>query len=222
MRWIDMAVSVVLAGMLAAPLQAGEGKARTFRFGKGDLGKVPDGWKAAQTNKGANSSIWKVVADDTAPSKTGLVLAQTAESPGPVFNLCVAEGTRYKDVEISVAFKAIKGKKDQGGGIVWRYQDANNYYVARMNPLEDNYRVYKVVGGNRIQLGTKEELQVPVGEWHMLKVKMVGDHIECYLDGKKLLDVRDSAISQAGQVGLWSKADAQTYFDSFVVVSGKE
>jgi hypothetical protein len=222
MRWRVMAVGVVLTGVLAAPVQAGEGKARSYRFGKGDLGKVPAGWKATQTHKGDKSSIWKVVADDTAPSKSGLALAQTAESPSAVFNLCVATDTSYQDVEVRVAFKAVRGKKDQGGGIVWRYQDANNYYVARMNPLEDNYRVYKVVAGQRIQLGTKEDLKVPEGEWHTLKIKMVGDHIECFLDGKKLLDVRDNTIAKAGQVGLWTKADAQTYFDIFVVRSGKK
>ena len=78
MRWRVIALGVVFASVLAAPLPAGEGKARTFRFGKADVGNVPGGWKTAQTHKGANSSIWKVVADDTAPSKGGLVLAQTA------------------------------------------------------------------------------------------------------------------------------------------------
>ena len=78
------------------------------------------------------------------------------------------------------------------------------------------------VAGQRIQLGTKEGLKVPEGEWHTLKVKMVGDHIECFLDGKKLLDVRDNTIAKAGQVGLWTKADAQTYFDNFAVIRGKK
>src|SRR5262249_13201271 len=155
----------------------------------------------------------KVVADDTAPSKSGFVLAQTAESPSAVFNLCVADDTRYKDVEVSIAFKAIQGKNDQGGGIVWRYQDANNYYIARMNPLEDNFRVYKVVAGKRIQLETKEGLKVPAGEWHTMKIEMTGDHIECYLDGKQYLDAKDDTIKEAGKVGLWSKSDAQSYFD---------
>jgi hypothetical protein len=221
MRWISMVVCVALIGAFASAAAAGAGKAQGFTFGKDDLGKVPAGWKAAQTNKGAGS-IWKVVEDETAPSKTGRALAQTAESPGAVFNLCVATDTRYKDVEVKVAFKAMRGKRDQGGGIVWRYQDPNNYYVARMNPLEDNYRVYKVVNGKRIQLGTQEDIKVKAGEWHNLKVTMVGDHIKCYLDGKKLLHVRDDTFQGEGKVGLWSKADAQTYFDSFVVSTAKE
>src|SRR5881397_3983174 len=69
---------------------------------------------------------------DTAPSKKGFVLAQTTANVKTVFNLCVAEKSSFRDAEISVAFKAVKGDEDQGGGIVWRYQDANNYYIARM------------------------------------------------------------------------------------------
>jgi hypothetical protein len=218
MRWLN---SLALLALLGTALPAAEEKARHFRFTREGLDKLPAGWKAAQTGKG-QGSVWKVVADDTAPSRTGLVLAQTAESPSAFFNLCVAEDTRYKDVEVRVAFKAVRGKNDRGGGIVWRYRDADNYYIARMNPLEDNYRVYKVVNGKRLQLGTKEDLKVPTGEWHTLKIKMVGDHIECFLDGKKQLDVRDDTLRGAGQVGLWSKSDAQTYFDDFAVKGRKE
>jgi hypothetical protein len=156
-----------------------------------------------------------VVADDSAPSKSGYALAQTAAGPNALFNLCVADGPTYKDVEASVAFKAVQGKLDQGGGLVWRYQDADNYYIARMNPLEDNFRVYKVIGGKRIQLGTKEDLKVPAGTWHTLKVTMKGDHVECFLDGTKYLEAKDDAIKDAGKVGLWTKADAQTHFDQF-------
>jgi hypothetical protein len=184
MRWTTVVALVALAG---AAVRAAEGQERAVQFSKGDVGKVPTGWKAEKTGKG-EGSVWKVVQDDTAPSKTGLVLAQAAESPGNVFNICVLDDSRYKDVELDVAFKAIRGKKDQGGGFVWRYQDNNNYYICRMNPLEDNYRVYKVAQGVRAQLGqegTKEDLKVPVGEWHRLKVTMAGDHIQCYLDGNK-------------------------------------
>jgi Domain of Unknown Function (DUF1080) len=194
-------------------------KERILHFGKDDTGKVPAGWKAAQTGKG-QGSVWKVVADDTAPSKTGYVLAQTAESPNAMFNLCVAENIEYQDPEIMVAFKAIRGKNDQGGGPVWRYQDANNYYIARMNPLEDNFRLYKVVAGKRTQLATKEGLKVPAGEWHRIKVKQQGDRIECFLDSQKWLDIKDDTFPKAGKIGLWTKSDAQTHFDE-LKVSGK-
>src|SRR6267143_2931274 len=156
MRLAPALAFVLLSG---TSVLAGDEKARTVTFSKNDLGKVPAGWKSDKTGKG-EGSVWKVVADATGPGKTGHVLAQTAAGPGPLFNLCVLQEHKYKDVEVHVTFKANQGNLDQGGGIVWRYQDANNYYVARMNPLEDNYRVYKVVAGKRMQLATREGLKV--------------------------------------------------------------
>jgi Domain of Unknown Function (DUF1080) len=213
MRSIGLAV---LVPWWITAVAGAQEKARDFPFTPNDLDKVPAGWKAERTGKG-EGSVWKVVKDDTAPSKSGFVLAQTAAGPSSLFNLCVAENTSFKDVEVSVAFKANRGQKDQGGGIVWRYQDANNYYVARMNPLEDNFRVYKVVAGKRSAEFQDAEVKIPAGEWHTLKIKMVGDYIECFLDGKKYLDVKDNSITTAGKVGLWTKADAQTAFDQFRV-----
>lgn len=212
MHWLT---KLLMPMLFSAILVAAESTPR-WRFTKKDLGKVPAGWKAAQTGKG-EGSVWKVVADDSAPSRSGFVLAQTAESPPGLFNLCVVEDGVYKDVEAQVAFKAVRGKIDQGGGIVWRYQDADNYYLARMNPLESNYRVYKVVAGKRTQLGTKEDLKIPASEWHILKIKQRGEQIECWLDGKKYLEVKDGTFTKAGRIGLWTKADAQTYFDDLRV-----
>jgi hypothetical protein len=210
MRWTHALTLLALAGTAVAA----DENARTFHFTKEDVGKLPAGWKAEKTGAG-EGSVWQVVEDETVPSKTGLALAQTAESPGAVFNICVAEDSNCKDVVLEVAFKAVAGKKDQGGGFVWRYQDHDNYYIARMNPLEDNYRVYKVVNGKRTQLGAKEGVKVPQGEWHRLKVEVKGDHMTGYLDGEKMWEIKDDTYQQAGKVGLWSKADAQTHFDQF-------
>src|SRR5262245_40401419 len=96
-----LAVGIAVAGAQEKP--------KVYTFAKADLGKVPAGWKADQTGKG-EGSVWKVVEDKTAPSKSGFALAQTSESPSAVFNLCVAEDTSFKDVEVTVAFKANAGK----------------------------------------------------------------------------------------------------------------
>jgi Domain of Unknown Function (DUF1080) len=213
MRWLVL----VAASLIGGPTRPAAQAEPVFKFAKDDIGRLPRGWKAEQTGKG-EGSVWKVVADPTAPSGTGLVLAQTAQGPRALFNLCVADGTRFKNGRLRVAFKAVAGKEDQGGGLVWRYRDANNYYVARMNPLEDNFRVYKVVNGRRTQLATtKDDVKVAAGTWHTLEVRVAGDHIEGFLDGKKYLDVRDATFPAAGAVGLWSKADAQTRFDGLSV-----
>jgi hypothetical protein len=58
---------------------------------------------------------------------------------------------------------------------------------------------------------------VPAGQWHVLTVKHTGDRIECHLDGKQQLEAKDGALPKAGKVGLWIKADAQTYLDDLKV-----
>jgi hypothetical protein len=184
-------------------------------FAKADLGKVPAGWMATRTGEGKGSE-WKVVADDSAPSKSGFALAQTSAGPSALFNLCVRDGDAPADLELFVKIKAIAGTLDQGGGLVWRYVDANNYYVARFNPLEDNFRVYKVVAGKRIQLGTKEDLK-PAGPWVTVSIRMKGTEIECFLNGEKHLSVKDDTFAKPGKIGLWTKADAQSRFDQFTI-----
>lgn len=188
-------------------------------FEGAEIGQLPKGWSAAQAGEG-KGSVWKIVEDSKAP-KGSKALAQLAESPGSVFNLCIADETSFHDGEIAVSFKAVKGATDQGGGLAWRYLDANNYYVARMNPLEDNFRLYKVVNGKRTQLATKDSLDVPVGQWHTISVTMKGDQIACSLEGKKYLEAKDGTFTKPGKVGLWTKADAQTHFDDFRVSTAK-
>jgi Domain of Unknown Function (DUF1080) len=174
---------------------------------KADLGKVPTGWKSLSTGEKA-ATKWVLKADE----KAKLVLTQTGKSPNPVFNLCVADEPTVADLEATVSFSALSGKKDQGGGLVWRFQDANNYYVARMNPLEDNFRLYKVIDGKRKQLATVEDIVVKSNTWHTMTIRMKADAIECWLDDKKHLTATDSTIKKAGRVGVWTKADAVTAF----------
>jgi Domain of Unknown Function (DUF1080) len=201
----------------------GDAKMTTrFDFQDATVGKLPADWTATQTGKG-EGSVWKVVVAAGAP-KGKKALAQTAaNAPGGLFNLCIADKSKFGDLDMSVAFKAIAGEKDQGGGPVWRFKDAKNYYVARMNPLEDNFRLYKVVDGKRIQLATtKDDVKADPKKWHTIRVVHVGDRIECYFNGKKLLEAKDDSFKEAGKIGLWTKADAQTYFNDLAVVEAKK
>jgi hypothetical protein len=212
--WMLMAMAA--AGSDQPAVKLDEMPLKVFAFSQGDVSRLPAGWKAEHTGKG-EGSIWKVVEDNSAPSGNGAVLAQTAQGPNAFFNLCVVEDSRFRDLEMQVAFKAVRGKNDQGGGLVWRYQDHDNYYLARMNPLEDNFRVYRVVAGRRKQLQSRDGLKVKADDWHTIKIDMEQDHIRSYFDGEKMLDVKDDTFKDAGKIGLWSKSDAQTNFDHLEV-----
>jgi hypothetical protein len=171
-----------------------------------------DSDKPGMVSKGFTNEMgdWKVIADLFAPSQPN-VLSQLAKNSGSTFNLVLVTAANYKEVEISVKMKAIAGKEDQGGGLVWRAKDAKNYYVARYNPLEDNYRLYKVEKGGRILLKSAD-IKHSDG-WHTLRVSMKGDIIRCFYDDTKVLEMKDATFKGPGKIGLWTKADAQSHFD---------
>jgi hypothetical protein len=181
-------------------------------------GPIPDGparqtwdFEADRTGmiaRGFRNEVgrWVVVRDGE-----NLVLAQQASNDDAVFNVALVEGPSARDLDLSVRLRAVAGEVDRGGGLIWRARDAKNYYVARYNPLEDNFRVYKVQDGKRTQL---QSAQVPGDEaWHTLRVTMIGDTITGSLDGKRYLEARDATFADAGMVGLWTKADARSSFD---------
>lgn len=165
--------------------------------------------KPGDIAKGFKGYVGKWV---VAKSDNGHALAQTATNSNSTFNITLASDTSAKDVDITVKMKAVAGDIDQGGGIVWRAQDDKNYYLARYNPLEDNYRLYKVIAGKRTLLQNADITHSD--GWHTLRITMKGNSIACYYDGKKYLEHKDDALPKAGMIGLWSKADAQSQFDA--------
>ena len=162
-----------------------------------------DTWRAASTGGSGPVASWKAQGGEAA-------LVSINHDSQDRFNLLVNEQIQHANLRIGVSIHADGGKIDQGGGPMWRVKDADNYYVCRYNPLESNYRVYVVHNGNRIQLATA---LVNAGTgWHRIEAEHVDDRITCWLNGKKLLEARDTTIRGAGVVGLCTKADAQTSF----------
>ena len=146
------------------------------------------------------------------------VLAQVSnETDDYHFNIIVNDSLQYKNPEINLRFKGVKGKGDQGGGPIWRYQDENNYYVARANPLENNFRIYKVVNGRRIELKSAH-ININSNQWYIIKVTMIDNVIKCYFNNKLELEVTDNTFENSGKIGLWTKSDAVTYFDDFEII----
>ncbi len=180
-------------------------------------GKIPAGWKVEATNQRGPLATWQVVCDTTAPSGSqALSLTSPNHIFGGTFNLCWTERVRFLNGAITVHFKANSGEEDQGGGVIWRAKDRDNYYIARYNPLENNFRIYYVKDGAR-RLLASARLKLPAHIWHTMKIVQRGKNIEGYLNGKKYLAVKDDTFDEAGGAGLWTKADAATSFDDFKI-----
>jgi len=182
--------------------------AETVNFDDAKPGQPPPGWMATQTGKG--KAIWTVEKDDLAPSKPN-VLKQSGQATYPV---CIKDDTSLKDGFVEVKFKAVSGKEDQAGGVIWRCKDADNYYIARLNALEDNVTIYHTISGKRTE--TKRfKTKVAPNQWHTLRVDFEGSHFKVSLNRKPALDWQDDTFKDAGKVGLWTKADSVTLFDDF-------
>ena len=186
----------------------GVASADTVNFDELKTGAPPPGWTASKTGKG--DPKWEVVADDSAPSKPN-VLKQSGEATYPV---CIKNDTNLKDGFVEVKFKPVSGKDDQAGGLIWRCKDADNYYIARANALEDNVTIYHTIKGKRVSFKNIEAKVAP-GVWHTLRVEFEGNKFAVLFDGKKVIEAADDSFSDAGKVGVWTKADSVTLFDDF-------
>src|SRR6266853_2424197 len=131
----------MIVTIMATTLAAAE----TVNFDDMKTGAPPPGWTATQTGSGA--AKWSVEKDASAPSKPN-VLKQSGQATFPV---CFKNDTNLKDGFVEVKFKPVDGKEDQAGGVIWRVQEANNYYIARANALEDNVTIYHTIKGKRTE-----------------------------------------------------------------------
>jgi len=196
---------------IAAEAGAEEKSSVTFNFDADKPGEPPKGFEFARTGQGAEGK-WVVRADKDSPNNQ-LLAQESADSTDYRFPLAVVKGGSYKDVSLSVRAKPVSGEVDQGFGIVWRYKDANNYYITRCNADEDNCTIYHTVAGSRRSFQNKS-IKVAKNTWHTLKVDAVGNHFVVWFDGQKVLDATDDTFKDAGRVGLWTKADSVIYFDN--------
>ncbi len=167
---------------------------------------------------------WQFIEAEDAPAGKDVVAQLSQDTTNMRYPLLVLDSFSAKDVDVSVRFKPVSGKVDQAAGIVWRWQDKDNYLVMRAKALENNVVAYKTVAGKRTSLGIKGDArsygvkaEVPSGKWSTLRVRMVGNTAEIYFSGKKLFEVDNDAITAVAKVGLWTKADSVTQFDDLTV-----
>ena len=197
----------------SAMAQGTEAKSWTFQDDKPDA--PPTGFSFGRTGSGSVGK-WVVRVDPSAPAGDHVLAQVDTDDTDYRFPVAVADAPVLKDLRLEVRCKPVSGKTDQACGVVFRYQDENNYYVARGNALEDNVRLYHVVKGRRRQIAGWNG-KVPGGVWHALAVEGRGDKLKVLWDGKQIIEVADPTFPQAGKVGLWTKADSVTYFDALSV-----
>lgn len=194
-------------------------------FENAPTGSLPPGWVVAMTHDGGKPR-WAIVRDLTAPSPPYVLAQVSRDATAGRFPLAIWEGVSLRNGDISVAFKTVDGTIDQAAGLVWRYRDSNNYYIARANALESNVVFYKVENGTRTSIAPKGlpsraygvKREVPQRSWNRLRVVFQDQLYQVFLNDEHVFDAEDQTFLQAGLTGLWTKADSLIYFDDFSVI----
>lgn len=208
--------SVSMVGMVAA---------ESVPFESGVKVAAPSGWNAYMTHSGGVPE-WVVIRDRSTPGKPKVLTQLSGDATRHRYPLLVYRDANLKDGSLSVRFKALSGKVDQAAGLVWRFRDADNYYVVRANALENNVVLFKVVNGVRTEIrvrggepdaegGVKQK--IATRSWNVLAVSFAGDRIMASFNGETLFDAEDSTFPDPGKVGLWTKADSVIYFRDFQI-----
>ena len=214
-----MTLVVLLAAGVAGMAHAAT---RTIDFNQDAVDQPPKGFEFGHTAGVGKPGTWIVQAEGT-----NKFLAQTdPDSTRSRFPVAVVSDVAAADVDLSVRVRPISGRVDQAAGLVWRYQNQDNYYLVRANALEGNVVLYKVEGGKRTDLPLKgagrtygKKTEVLAKQWSTLRVVANGRLFEVYFNGSKLYEVEDGTFSTPGKVGVWTKADSVTQFDDLTVVT---
>lgn len=216
-RTLLLAACLLAAGAARAGQEASTAKTWSWGFEDDRVNRAPTGFSFGRTGDGRQGR-WVVWPHPDAPSRPNVLAQVDGDSVDFRFPVAVADDPRIADVRLSVRCKPMAGVLEQSCGLVFRYQDGRNYYVARANALERNVRLYKVVDGRRRQLG---DWRGPVanGAWHLLQVEARGEAVTVSWDGQAVIDLRDQTFQGPGQIGLWTKADSVVYFDDLRVES---
>jgi hypothetical protein len=194
-----------------APSEEPRGKPILETFEDDAVDAAPAGFAFGRTGKGALGK-WLVKAEAGAPSGTKVLAQVDADGTSFRFPVATLEQPILKDVRVSVRCKVISGRVDQACGLVARYRDDGNYFITRANAIEDNIRLYTVRDGKRDEIAS-HDIEVTPNVWHDYRFQVRGDHLQVFWNGQLVLDHHDGTFTDAGRVGLWTKADSVTHFD---------
>jgi hypothetical protein len=171
---------------------------------------------------------WKILMDEVPPLLAPLtdkapivtrraVLAQTSQDPTDEhFPLFIYEGGTFKDFKLTVHVKMVGGAVEQMAGMVFRYQNASNFYVFRASALGHNVRFYKMVDGIRSDpLGP--QIDIATNTWHTLTVLSQGNQFTFRFDDRLVMPPLQDNTFAEGKIGFWTKSDAVSYFCDPVV-----
>lgn len=200
-----------LLGSPSLPAEPEATPGRQWNFDNAAPGSLPGSFIVGTLFDGRPAGEWKILITDRAQSASQVLAQVLPKGTDQVHKLLLVEGTESSNVDVTVSYLAVAGRADLGGGLVWRAADDRNYYLLRASLVEQKIRLYRVVKGVQ-QVVKQIDHPLSAAGWHRLRIMQRGCEIKAQYDEALLFRVCDNTFS-VGRIGLWTKADAVTYFD---------
>jgi hypothetical protein len=210
--WHHLARSAPLGVLAAATLAAA---ARVQTFDAEPVGRPPAGF-TFHVVRHPSPVQWTVQRDGA----NGFVAHDADPAGRDGFALAVLDTEPAGRTTVSVRVRMPAGARS--GGLIWNVQDADNYYLARLDLERQDLGLYRVVHGNRVRIEGEDDLDLDRDAWHTLKIVHESENIRVYLGGIRVLRARDRTLERRGPIGLWCTGDTAAHFDDLRVERGAE
>lgn len=165
------------------------------------------GWSSSRIDFGATS--WRPICGQWRITDGEYVQRDALANPAYSF----AAHAIVSDFEYSVRFRVERTGRAMNAGLVFRATDSGHFYYAQIGVR--HRQVILVRADPKAQwneIARKRDLELVPGRWHEVRVQAVADRIRIALDGKWVLEARDSALA-AGCVGLRTGLAAVRFAD---------
>jgi len=188
---------------------------RQWMFDSSSPGTLPGSYVVGTLFDGRPAGEWKILITDRAKSASQVLAQLQPKGTDQTHKLLLLEGTESTNIDVEVSYLAVAGKADLGGGLLWRAKDDRNYYLLRASLVEQKIRLYRVVNGVQ-QIVKQIDRPLPATGWHKLRIVQRGCEMKALFDEAVLFRACDT-MYVSGRIGLWTKADAVTYFDDLTL-----
>jgi hypothetical protein len=121
-------------------------------------------------------------------------------------------GTGWTDYTASIT---IKSTDNDAIGIMFRYQDENNYYRFIWDKERNSRQLVKCEDGNFSVLA-EDSVPYVTDTNYQVKISVQGDLLNVAIDGSLILSATDSSFS-TGTIALYSWGNSSSYFDNILV-----
>ena len=203
---VSTALSVIVwsAVAAAAPVQGD----RLWSFDVDKPGAPPAGFQLTPMRQ-ESSGTWLIRRDGA-----NGVAVHEGNPAHTGFALAIADAPAFRDGSVSVRLRLAGGGR--AGGVVWRYQDAENFHAAVLDLSDRSLSLFRIVRGNRVRIEDEDDLELDPAAWHTLKVVHDEAEVRISLGGIRVFENRERTFG-AGRVGLLASGTSLVWFDDFQI-----